>query len=73
MNQDSLMKVMQSPQLFPTELSIWVDAHGLLHGKVYGNGILFFHSHKKQFINELIEELDDEASVFLERRYRVGE
>lgn len=63
----NLHKVMQSPYYYPTELKIWVDEHGLFYGKVYGNEILFFMSRKKQFINELLEELDEKAGTFLDQ------
>lgn len=69
---EHLHKLMQLREFFPTELYIWTDQNGLFHGKVHGNGFRrpLIKSHKKQFINELLEELNDEANVFLEKNVK---
>jgi hypothetical protein len=68
----SLTEVMQLSLFYPIELNIWTDKRGLFHGKVYGSGeaVILIVSHNKQFINELLEELDDKANVFLEKHIR---
>ena len=62
----SLLAIMQNPFAEDVELIIRVEKNGLLDGEVLYDGDLIICANKKQFIQEVLEQLDDEASILLE-------
>jgi hypothetical protein len=64
---NNLLKLMQYQHLYPVQLIVSVDEHGLLLGKVINDEATIILSRKQQFIEEVLENLDEEAGIFIDK------